>query len=114
MQNAKEAKYLALAALCAFSMVACSKSQGNGPEAGAENPAAAANQISKEELVTYLDWAVELRNQIIAAMDEARQKLNDDQAFLVMFERRRQEQTEILAREPFKGTVKSQAIKGVI
>ena len=117
MQHANKAKYLALAALCALSPAACSNPHKNRPEADAGRPAAVlANQVSKEELATYLDWGVELRNQMIAAMSEARQILNDkdNEAFLAMFERRRQEQLAIMAREPFKGTLKGQAINGVI
>jgi DNA-binding transcriptional regulator YdaS (Cro superfamily) len=117
MKHANQAKYLALAVLCALSMAACSNPFESRPAVDAERPAAAtANQVSKEELATWLDWAAELRNQMTAAMSEARQVLNDNdnEAYLAMFERRRQEQTELVAREPFKGTPKGQAINGVI
>ena len=118
MPHANQAKYLVLAALCALSMAACGNSHEDRPAADAERPAAApsANQVSKEELATWLDWEVEVFNQMRAAMSEARQ-LNDnftEEAFLAMIERRRQEDAALMAREPFKGTLKGQAINGVI
>ena len=85
--------------------------------ADAEGSAAeTANQVSKEELGRLLDWWVEVRNQQNAAMSAARKTLNDNdnEAYLAMFERNRQQQAALMAREPLKGEVKGQAVKDVI
>jgi len=109
MQHANQAKYLALAALCALSMAACSNPHKNRPAA------ATANQVSKEELATYLDWQVEVAKQMKAAMSEARQILNNNmEGYDAAYERNRQEDAAIMAREPFKGTPKGKAITGVL
>ena len=103
MQDANAAKYVALAIVCALSMAACNKPDANSP-----------NHVSKKELAAYLDWWVDVKKQMSAAMSEARKTLNDEQAYMAMFERNREQQTALMAREPLKGTDKGMAIKGVI
>ena len=94
---------MAVAILCALSTAACNKPEADSP-----------NRVSKAELATYLDWSLEVRNQMSAAMSEARKILNDEAAYMAMYERNRQQQTALMAREPLKGTVKGNAIEGVI
>jgi hypothetical protein len=114
MQRLKAAKYLLLAGFCAFSLAACHGRHESTSNADTTTAEATADHVTEEELTRYLDWAVELRNQMSAAAAEAHRNLDDRDAFLKMFARRREEQAAILAREPFKGTRKGQAITVVV
>ena len=101
--------YLALAMICAVSLIACRNRQESGQK-GEPSP----SRVTKEQITTWVDWADELQSQMLAGASEARQKMDDHDALLAMFERRRQEQLEILAREPLKGTPQGQAIASVV
>ena len=124
-----QTKYLAVAALCALSIAACSNSHRDGPEADAKRPAApAANaasrtpvmaiEVSEEELVTWRDWMAEVFDQKRAAMSEAGRltddELKNEEAFRARFERIRREEAELMAREPFRGTIKAYAMTDVV
>jgi hypothetical protein len=114
MQTLKAAKYLVLAGFIALPFAACRGRHESTPDAGTTTAAATADRVTEEELTRYLDWAVELRNQMSAAAAEAHRNLDDRDAFLAMFARRREEQAALMAREPFKGTRKGEAITGVV
>jgi hypothetical protein len=113
VKNHRKPALIALSAFCLLSFVACGEEHAT--DATDERTVTLENrQVSREEISTYVDWAAELRKQMIAGMAEAQQKMNDDDALVRMFERRRAEQQEILGREPFKGTTKGDAMRGVI
>ena len=103
-------KALTTVLLCALTIVGC-----NAPRERAA-AASAPDRVSKEEMTSYLGWAIDLREQSNQAREEARRKVDekDTAGYRAVFERRRKEREAILAREPFRGTPKGQAIGGVL
>jgi len=117
MPFAVKPSHLVLAGLCALLPASCTRQDGGTPSGRGNAARDSEPRVTRDELTTYLDWMVEVRNETSAAFREAQQDVAQNADTTTMVEkaqRNRERQMPLLAREPFKGTVKGDAIRNVL